>query len=38
MLFFLFICAGMQVGSLEKQPQKEGIIKRPARGARIRET
>jgi hypothetical protein len=38
MLFFLFICASMSVGILEKQPQKEGIIEHPLHGARIRET
>lgn len=38
MLFFPFVCASMPVGSLEKQPQKEGIIERPLHGARISET
>jgi len=38
LFFFLFICVSMPVGSLEKQPQKVGIIEHPLYGARIRET
>lgn len=37
LFFFLFICASTPVGSLEKQPQKEGITERPLHCARIRE-
>jgi hypothetical protein len=37
-VLFVFIRASLPVGSLEKQPQKEGIIDRPLHGVRIRKT